>query len=246
MRPILFLLLLFVNSTPFLFAQDYAFVPQEYRMLQQEDLDKLSMVIKPGILLFNEYGDTLPMSQLSLMTNNAYRPRFYVNTNNAIKAIVFERKNDNPILIEKSLNESAFKLNEKAPDFIAFNMDGQSIKLSELQGKVVVLNFWFIKCGPCVQEMPELNTLKKQFYNEDVVFLAITFDTKENIQTFLKTHDFNYTILPKSSDVIQVNKVRSFPTNVVLDKNGIVVFQETGYRTNIKESISAIITKSLD
>jgi peroxiredoxin len=246
MKPFLLFLFVFVGTFQCLSAQEYPFVSKEYRMLQQEDFDSSSLIIKPGILLFNERGDTLPMSQLSLMTNNAYRPRFFVNATNDIKAIVFENKNENPILVEKSLNDSEFIINTKAPDFIAFDMDGNSIKLSELQGKVVVLNFWFIKCGPCVQEMPELNALKKQFNTKDVVFLAITFDKKENVQTFLETKPFAYTIAPNASDVVQLNRVRSFPTNVVLDKNGMVVFQETGYRTNIKESLSTIITKFLE
>ena len=228
-----------------MFAQNYTFVPQEYRMLQQEDFEKISMVIKPGILLFNEAGEALPMSQIALMTNEAYRPRFFVNANNDIKAIVFENKSNNPILVEKSLNENAFKVNEKAPDFIGFDMNGNSIKLSELQGKVVVLNFWFIKCAPCVKEIPELNNLKSQFKNKDVVFLAITFDSKNNVNTFLNTHSFNYTLIASASNVIQINGIRSFPTNVVLDKNGIVVFQETGYRMNIKETLAAAIKKSL-
>jgi len=246
MKKALFFFIIFgIFSLPGL-SQSYDFVPQEYRMLQQEDFEKMSMVIKPGIMLFNEHGETLPMSQIALMTNDAYRPRFFVNADNDIKAIVFENKNNNPILVEKSLNDNAFVVNEKAPDFIAFDMDGNSIKLSELQGKVVVLNFWFIKCAPCVKEMPELNTLKSEFKNKDVVFLAITFDSKENVSNFLGKHVFSYKLLPNASNVIQINNVRSFPTNVVLDKKGVVVFQETGYRTNIKETLAAAIKKSLN
>lgn len=102
------------------FSQSYSFIPNEYRMLSAEEMDKVQIVIKPGIALYNAKGDKLPMSQLSLMTNNAYRPRFFVDANYDIKAIVFENKAENPIIIQKTtLEKTAFTVGEKALDFIA-------------------------------------------------------------------------------------------------------------------------------
>lgn len=242
-----FLLIVFtflsIQST---IAQNYSFIPDHYRMLSAEEMSKVQIVIKPGINLYNAKGEKLPMSQLSLMTNSEYHPRFFVNANTDIKAIVFEKKGDNPVIIERTtLEETAFTKGKKALDFIAQDADGNSIKLSELRGSVVVLNFWFIKCGPCVAEMPALNAMKEQYKNENVKFLAITFDKQEMIDQFLERKDFNYDMIPDASHVIQMYGVQSFPTNIVIDKNGFVALKETGFRTNIREVLSASINKSL-
>ncbi len=227
-------------------SQNYSFIPDYYRMLSSEEMSKVQIVIKPGIELFNSKGEKLPMSQLSLMTNSEYYPRFFVDANTDIKAIVFEKKGDNPVIIERTtVEDTAFTEGKKALDFIAQDANGNSIKLSELRGNVVVLNFWFIKCGPCVAEMPALNAMKEQYKNDTVKFLAITFDKQEMIDQFLERKEFNYEMIPDASHVIQMYGVQSFPTNIVIDKNGYVALKETGFRTNIREVLSASIDKSL-
>jgi peroxiredoxin len=227
-------------------SQNYAFIPNDYRMLNEEEMEKIQIVIKPGISLYNDTGEKLPMSQLSLMTNQEYRPRFFVNANYDIKAIVFENKQSNPIIVKRnSIESTAFVTGEKALDFITQDQNGNSIKLSELRGNVVVLNFWFVKCGPCIAEMPALNNLKEQFKNQKVTFLAITFDKLEMVNQLLETKLFNYQIISDASHVIQMYGVQSFPTNIVIDKNGYVELKETGFRTNIREVLAASISKSL-
>ena len=239
---IIFIFLSFQSSR----AQNYSFIPDHYRMLSAEEMSKAQIVIKPGINLYNAKGEKLPMSKLSLMTNSDYYPRFFVDVNTDIKAIVFENKGDNPIVIERTtLEKTAFTKGERALDFIAQDADGNSIKLSELRGNVVVLNFWFIKCGPCVAEMPALNAIKEQYKNENVKFLAITFDKQEMVDQFLEKKDFNYNMIPDASHVIQMYGVQSFPTNIVIDKKGYVTLKETGFRTNIKEALTESIEKSL-
>lgn len=227
-------------------AQNYSFIPDHYRLLSSDEMSKIQIVIKPGITLYNTKGEKLPMSQLSLMTNSEYYPQFFVDANTDIKAIVFNNKSETNTIIERStLEETAFTKGKRALDFIAQDSDGNSIKLSELRGNVVVLNFWFIKCGPCVAEMPALNAMKEQYKDQDVKFLAITFDKQEMIEQFLERKDFNYDMIPDASHVIQMYGVQSFPTNIIIDKNGYVALKETGFRTNIQEVLSASINKSL-
>jgi len=57
-----------------------------------------------------------------------------------------------------------------APDFSAVDMNGNSYSLGILKGKVVVINFWFVECKPCVIEMPELNEIVEKYKSEEVVF----------------------------------------------------------------------------
>lgn len=123
---------------------------------------------------------------------------------------------------------------EYAPAFKLKNMQGQEVELESLKGKVVVINFWFILCRPCVEEMPELNSLVKQYKdNDDVVFLAITYDSKANVEAFLKKKAFDYQILPDAQQVMDDYIVMGFPTNIVLDRKGDVQYQSMGFRHKI-------------
>ncbi len=237
-------LILFVQ-VQFSFTQvKYGFVPKEYIQLSDEQVNSGQIIITPDILIFSSRGQLLSQSQMSLMANPEYRPVFFADTNGNIKALVFERKSDNPILIEKN-PEANFEEGELAKDFIATDLKGNNIKLSKLRGKVVVLNFWFIKCKPCITEMPHLNELKELYNSNDVEFLAVTFDKKEMVEQFLDDHSFNYEIVANANDAINIYGVNSFPTNMVINQKGEIVLKEIGYRTNIKDVLKASINKLL-
>lgn len=222
----------------------YGFVPNEYIQLSEEQVSSGQIMIGPDVLLFSSNGKLLSPSQMSLMANPEYRPLFFADNKNKIKVVVFERKSDNPILIEKN-PEAHFDKGELAKDFIVTDLNGNNIKLSELRGKVIVLNFWFIKCKPCIVEMPHLNELQSQFNFDDVVFLALTFDKKELVEQFLEEQAFSYNIASNAMDAIRINGVNSFPTNMIINQKGEIVLKEIGFRTDIKDVLKASIDSLL-
>ena len=71
-------------------------------------------------------------------------------------------------------------------------IDGSVKSFSEYKGKLLVINFWYINCGPCIAEMPYLNDLVNQYQNENVNFLALSFDTSQDIKSFLEKTEFKY------------------------------------------------------
>jgi len=237
------LLLLIVLFSTIGFSQDYKFIPDNQHLLSDEQVKTMQIMITPNVLLFNEQGKILPMSQMELMANPEYKPLFYADSKGKIKSVIFQKKSNHPILIEKN-PEAHFEPGEKALDFIVTDLKGNSIKLSDLKGKIVVLNFWFTKCPPCVQEMPELNKLTTEFKGKNVEFIAITFNKKEIVKAFLDKQKFNYTIAANANNVINSYRVNSFPTSIVINKKGEIVLKELGYRTNIKSVLSSTI-KSL-
>ena len=206
-------------------------------------METTQIIITPNVLLFTERGEILPQSQMELMANPDYTPLFYANSKGKIKSVVFKKRRANPVLIEKNPKTDS-GTDEKALDFIVKDLDGNSIKLSELRGKVVVLNFWFTKCGPCVQEMSSLNDLTEEFKDKNVEFLAITFNKKDLVEQFLEEHTFNYKIATNANDVITMYGIESYPTSIVINQKGEIVLKDTGYRMNIKSVLSNSI-KSL-
>lgn len=222
----------------------YPFIASNQTQLTEAQLKKTPINITPDIVLYNEQGNTLPMSSLSLMTNAAYKPLFFVDSTKQLKSVIFIKKSNTPVRIETNA-EAAFTPGERALDFIAKDLNGKTYKLSELKGKVVVLNFWFTTCGPCIQEMPHLNELAINFKEKEVVFLALTFNKKNIVHTFLDSNPFQYTILADANHVISMYGVNSFPTSIVINKKGEIVLKELGYRTNIKEVLATSINASL-
>jgi len=127
----------------------------------------------------------------------------------------------------------------KAPDFTVKTITGEPILLAELNGKVVVLNFWFTSCAPCLTEMPALNKLVEDFKGSDVVFIAFAKDDATELASFLNKKPFNFNIVASSNMIAKSYCVDIFgwPTSMVVDKGGIVrKITSGGYRDERAET----------
>lgn len=109
------------------------------------------------------------------------------------------------------------------PDFEVKTVSGKTINSKDLLGKVVVLNFWFIDCLPCIAELPALNLLVKEYKDQPIEFLAFTHDTKERLDTaFFTKHKFDFNIIPGDSTVIKQFGEMGYPNTYIIDKSGKV------------------------
>ena len=118
---------------------------------------------------------------------------------------------------------------EPFPDFDLVAMDGTHYTKDELEGKVVLVNFWFTSCRPCITEIPEMNEMVEQFENEDVIFLAPTFESEDKVNSFTRRREFNYEIVPDVKDFCLELNVRSYPTHFVVNREGIIEKVVIGY-----------------
>ena len=122
---------------------------------------------------------------------------------------------------------------QDAPAFNVISLEGETFQLANLRGKVVVLNFWFTGCEPCVAEFKKLNALVDKFNDKEVVFLAPTLDNVTTLKPFLTEHTFKYHVVPNAGSLI-VTTYRDgsgsvvFPTHIVIDKEGKVDTRVTG------------------
>jgi peroxiredoxin len=122
-------------------------------------------------------------------------------------------------------------------------LDNNTWDSDKLKGKVIVLNFWFTACKPCILEMPHLNKLVNEYKDNPVVFIAPAPETDAQIKKFLKKYSFDYHIIPSSLEYITALGVENFPTHLVIDKEGIVRQVFIGYADDIKEKLQAEIDK---
>lgn len=146
-------------------------------------------------------------------------------------------------LAEKTEKPSSAAPGGKRPasGFEVKTLDGETLRLSDLKGKVVVLNFWYIGCVPCQVEMPGLNKLVEEFSSKQVVFIGFALDDEGHLREFLKKNSFKYMIVPGSSSISKMYGVSAYPTHVIINKEGLVEFTVTGGSPNIQENLRPLI-----
>lgn len=120
-----------------------------------------------------------------------------------------------------------------APDFTLTpwnSSSGQSIHLSSLKGKPVVLNFWASWCDPCNEETPLLQTTWQQYQADGVVFIGIDYqDQQPAAEQFLQKYHVTYLAGPDTSGRISVDfGVSNVPTTVFIDRSGVVASLHLG------------------
>jgi peroxiredoxin len=130
-------------------------------------------------------------------------------------------------------------------DFSVTDINGKVHTKESVQGKVLVLNFWYKDASPCKAEIPELNKLVKKYKGKKVVFLAPTYDPEFDVKEFLKKYPFDYTICTDVDQMIIDMKIGKYPTHVVVDQAGVVQFVTIGQIDNILGQLEYHITNLL-
>jgi peroxiredoxin len=125
------------------------------------------------------------------------------------------------------------KAGEPAPNFQLRDMNGQIVSLSDLRGKVVLVNFWATWCGPCRIEMPAMERLYRTYDRKDFEILAVSTDAQgvavtrpfqqENHLTFPILHDADFRVGLSYG-------ARTLPMTFMVDRQGIVRQQIFGAR----------------
>ncbi len=121
-----------------------------------------------------------------------------------------------------------------APDFELPALDGKNVKLSDLRGKAVLLNFWATYCGPCKIEMPWFVELQKEYGPQGFQIVGVAMDdaSTEDIAKFAKEMGVNYPILLGQESVGQsYGGVSVLPTTFFLDRDGKLIAREFGLQS---------------
>jgi peroxiredoxin len=116
-------------------------------------------------------------------------------------------------------------IGDVAPDFTVNDSEGKQLKLSDLRGNLVFLNFWATWCPPCVHEMPEMELLNRAFKDRKFQMVAVSVDDNwETVAGFYKEHNLS---LPAYLDAGQKVSTRynvfKFPETFIIDRNGHVL-----------------------
>ncbi len=121
----------------------------------------------------------------------------------------------------------------RAPDFQITDVDGQEIALSDLRGKVVLLNFWGTWCGPCRREMPEFQKAYEDWQEEGFVILAVAYnDTEAAIRDFRAEFGLTFDLaLDASGEINDSYAVQTRPSSYIIGRDGIIWTKHFGIMT---------------
>ena len=140
--------------------------------------------------------------------------------------------------------QKAYQLNKPAPHFSLKDLAGETVRLEDLRGKVVILDFWATWCGPCREAMSHIQRVYEKYTGEDVVVLGINLRERgeDKVTLFLREHDITYRILlDLRGETAEGYGVRGIPALFVIDKKGMIQFEHVGHREDIFEVLTVEI-----
>ncbi len=125
-------------------------------------------------------------------------------------------------------------------------MTSETINPGDLDGKVVLIDFWFVGCQPCMSSFPHLTNLRTKYSSAKVAIIGIDAnDTDEKgMKEFAEKRNLNYAIVHSPPDILQKFRITIFPTIYILDKHGVVVSSEVGFEEkDFEKRISEVIDR---
>lgn len=140
-----------------------------------------------------------------------------------------QNTNSNSNMTSSSTNALKVGLEEGnlAPEFELKSVEGNSVKLSNLKGKKVILNFWASWCPPCRQEMPDMAKFYVDQKSKGIEIIAVDLTNTEksltDVTSFMKANDITFpVVLDESGKVSKLYNVASIPTSFILDSQGVI------------------------
>ncbi|MBL4650295.1 MAG: TlpA family protein disulfide reductase [Aureispira sp.] len=165
-------------------------------------------------------------------------------TNNTTKVAKGERE------FQEYLDRKKNKyVGTKIPEIVLKTLKGKTYNLSKMEGKIVLLNFWFAACKPCITEISSFNELQEKYKSKNLVILSVGTDKKEVAQNIVDQKKMRYAVVADRKDIAERMDVSTYPTSFLIDQKGIIQqvfigasdFDATHTYTEIKPHIEALL-----
>jgi peroxiredoxin len=139
-----------------------------------------------------------------------------------------------------------------AQDFLLPDLQGRAVRLSQLRGKVVMLNIWTTWCPPCRKEMPTMEALYRRLQDADFVMLAVSQDVDghKTVLPYLKEGGYTFPVLlDVGGEVGKRYGVTGYPETFIIDRQGNIVYHHIGYndwsRPAVEDALRRLITQGV-
>jgi len=149
-------------------------------------------------------------------------------------------------LLGLSANAMAAKqISGPAADFTLKSLDGKNMKLSEMRGTVILLNFWASWCAPCRLEMPLLDNLHNKYKDLGFTVLGVNVEEDSNMaRRYIADRPVSFPILLDNTNAVSKQyKVVAMPTTVLIDRDGNMRFLHQGYKPGDEKKYKRMVKK---
>ena len=167
-----------------------------------------------------------------LQAEKGQPPRPYIELAELVRYEHVQAELDDPQFTAAVSKIEADNKGREQADFTLTELGGKTWTLKEQRGKVVLLNFWATWCPPCRKEMPDLESLYKQFKDRGLLILAISDEDAGKVAPFIAEQKVTYPILlDPGRKVNELFQIEGIPKTFIYDRNGKLVAQSIDMRT---------------
>lgn len=124
---------------------------------------------------------------------------------------------------------------KSAANFSWYDSQGKKVSLSSLKGKTVLINFWATWCGPCKEELPDIEAISKQYASKGLVVIGVSEDRGDSlvsdVSSFAQKHGLTYQIVIDNGNIANsYGNINAIPTSFLVNKDGKIVEKWVGLR----------------
>lgn len=206
---------------------------------------------------------SLPLRTVSILTSTAGETKETLIFDYSITGIKkkllevnqFSREKLSDYRIEKRYNSSEedtkdelLPVGSPAPNWKLPLISGNTMELTDLKGKIVIMDFWFKACAPCQKQMIALQALHEKFPSNEVVVVGInTIDDpkRDRLDLFLRNRLITMPSVYKGNLIESLYKVYGSPALFIINKQGIIVYTASGYSSTLINEVDQVITNQL-
>ncbi len=129
----------------------------------------------------------------------------------------------------------------KKGGFTLPTIDGDSVRLSDYRGRVVIIDFWATWCPPCRRGIPHLVALYNKYKEQGLIILGISNEEAQTLRQFRDENGINYPLLLGTNEIFQQYGVRAIPHTIFLDKKGKIRKTQVGFGDELIPVFEALI-----
>lgn len=143
-----------------------------------------------------------------------------------------------------TVSAEALRAGTRAPEIGLDDLDGNTVRMSALRGKVVIVDFWASWCGPCREEIPFLNELKAEF-GDDLVIIGVNLDRDEdNMEDFIEDNPMNFRVVHDEGQRVAARyRPERMPSSYIIDRTGVVRFVHAGFEASDRDGFRAHVAQ---
>ncbi len=137
----------------------------------------------------------------------------------------------------------ALSVGSKAPEIDLADLSGKVVKVSDLKGKVVLVDFWASWCAPCREELPVLEALHKKYAAQGLVVVGVNGDSERaNLDQCLRRTKLSFRVVHDAARGVAARYAPTkMPSSYVIDRNGLVRHVHAGFKANDAEALESEI-----